>query len=175
MLQAAEGILQRVAVRFLMVLPNESLSREAASLIPEHLMVARQVGGLAEALQQATMAMASSGTVTLECAFFRVPTVVLYRVAWPTYWLGRLFVHVDHIAMPNLLAKEAVFPEFIQQSANPVQLAQASLELLEHPERRRKIQVKLDQVIASLGEGGASHRAANALLDFLQVRVSARL
>ena len=49
-----------------------------------------------------------------------MPTVVLYKTSWITYLLGRLFVKVKHIAMPNVLAGREVFPEFIQREANEV-------------------------------------------------------
>jgi lipid-A-disaccharide synthase len=167
MLAAARLIRDQCEVSFRMVLPNEDLARLAQKHIRPALPVEIQVGGLANALQQAALALASSGTVTLECAFFRVPTVVLYRLAWPTYWLGRIFVNVKFIAMPNLLANECVYPEFIQHAATAGNMARAALDLLENPERRRAVQTTLDRVMASLGQAGASARAARAILDLL--------
>jgi lipid-A-disaccharide synthase len=91
-----------------------------------------EVGGLPEALQQATLALASTGTVTLECAWFGVPTLALYRTSWLTYEIGRRVITVKHLAMPNLLADAVVMPEFIQSEANPVQLAQLGLTESSH-------------------------------------------
>lgn len=146
-----------------MVLPNArllSLARELADLSGIEV----RVGALAEELPQTTVAIASSGTVTMECAYFRVPTVVMYRTSWSTYALGRRFIKVKYLAMPNLLAGERVYPEFIQDEASAQNLARAASDLLNNPAARNVIQAKLDQVIGSLGGLGASGRGADAIV-----------
>jgi lipid-A-disaccharide synthase len=149
-----------------MVLPSESL-RELAKALADLNGIEVQVGGLAEALQKARVALASSGTVTMECAYFRVPTVVLYRTSWSTHALGRRFIKVKYLAMPNLLADEQVYPEFIQDQATGPNLAAAALELMRDEKRRAVIQAKLDSVIGSLGEVGASDRAARLVAELV--------
>ena len=147
-----------------MVLPSESLKNLAPSVAPlDGIEV--EVGNLPERLSQATIAIASSGTVTMECAYFRVPTVVLYKTSWLTYVLGKRMVKVKFLAMPNLLAGEAIYPEFIQHEATAENLARAALDLLNNRQRRSVIQTKLDAVIASLGEAGASRRAAALIAE----------
>jgi lipid-A-disaccharide synthase len=148
--------------RIEMVVPNEALKALAISWGAGEFEV--QAGGLSEALQRATVAMASSGTVTMECAYFGVPTVVLYKTSWSTYKLGRRFIKVKYLAMPNLLAGRAIYPEFIQAEANASNLCRAAKDLLTNPPRRAEIRAGLDHVIASLGAPGASDRAARAIL-----------
>ncbi len=126
-----------------------------------------QVGGLPEALRSATIAIASTGTVTMECAFFKVPTVALYKTSWSTYQIGKRIVTVKYLAMPNLLADEAVFPEFVQDAATGKNLAEAALALFQDAQRRRQIQAKLGEVIAGLGSSGANIRAAKAIWRLL--------
>ena len=104
----------------------------------------------------------------MECAFFEVPTVVLYKVSWPEYEVGRRIVKISHIAMPNLLAGETLFPEFIQQDAIPPKIAQAALELLDDSKRRDVLREKLARVIGSLGGPGAAQRAARAIVGLLE-------
>ena len=70
--------------------------------------------------------------------------------------------------MPNLLAKEEVFPEFIQHAATPDNISHAALQLLQNQSRREKVRAKLAEIIASLGEPGASRRAAEAILALMQ-------
>jgi lipid-A-disaccharide synthase len=142
-----------------MVVPSEALRTLAAKIAPLD-GVEVQVGALAEALTKARVAIASSGTVTMECAYFRVPTVVLYRTSWSTHALGRRFIKVKYLAMPNLLAGEQVYPEFIQDDATGENLARGALELMKDEKQRAVIKTKLDAVILSLGETGASDRAA---------------
>lgn len=149
------------------VLPNADLAARArAAALPSELQVL--VGGALEMLADADLALAKSGTVTLECALRGVPTVVLYKTTWPTYWLAKRLVRVPNVAMPNLLAGEEVFPEFIQAAATPESLARAALELLRDSERRAAIGAKLAGVAAALGPPGASDRAAEAIVGLMQ-------
>jgi lipid-A-disaccharide synthase len=122
---------------------------------------------LAESLSEASLAIASSGTVTLECALFRVPTVVIYKTSWLTYQIARRIITVKHIAMPNLLAGETVYPELIQNDAKPADLAREALEFLNNPSRVAVLKSKLSKAVESLGAPGASRRAAEAVLGML--------
>ncbi|MDP6034413.1 MAG: hypothetical protein QGG55_00065, partial [Verrucomicrobiota bacterium] len=123
-----------------------------------------EIGNIAAALKQADVAIASSGTVTMECAWFRVPTVVLYKTSWPTYALGRWFINIPHIAMPNVLAGHEIFPEFIQGEATGKNLARAVKRFLFGKETQEKIRLELDKVAGTLGDKGAAGRAANAVI-----------
>jgi lipid-A-disaccharide synthase len=103
----------------------------------------------------------------MECAYFGVPTVALYKTSWTTYQVGKRIIKVNYLSMPNLLAGEQLFPEFVQDAATPANLAQAASELLADPTRRAKIRAKLTTVVASLGAPGASRRAAKAIASVL--------
>lgn len=153
-------------VRGLMVLPNESLAQLARSAAGA-TTVEIQVGGLADALSRSTVAVASTGTVTLECAYFRVPTVAIYKTSWSTYQIGRRIIRVPYLAMPNLLAGAPLFPELIQQDATAAKLSAAALELLRDEPRRKAIRQQLEKVVLSLGGPGASSRAAQAIAQLL--------
>jgi lipid-A-disaccharide synthase len=69
--------------------------------------------------------------------------------------------------MPNILANEEIFPEFIQSAATPENIAGAALELLQNESRRKKIKSQLAKIISSLGEPGTSQRAATAIVQLL--------
>ncbi|MDP6251037.1 MAG: lipid-A-disaccharide synthase [Verrucomicrobiota bacterium] len=167
MLEAAVIFSEKIKTRLRMVLPSDEMLALARRHIPTGIEIDLQVGGLAKALGQASIAIASSGTVTMECAWFRVPTVVLYKTSPLTHALGRALLKVPHLAMPNLLAGEELFPEFIQSAANADNLAEASLRLLRDKAERTRILNGLDQVAAQLGEPGAATRAAQAVLGTL--------
>jgi lipid-A-disaccharide synthase len=131
-------------------------------------LIGVQAGGLAETLSGAALALASTGTVTMECAYFKVPTVTLYQTSWSTYQIGKRIVHVPHVAMPNIIAGETIFPEFIQGEATAPRIARAALELLEDENRRSWVKAKLAGVVRSLGEPGANCRAARAIGSILK-------
>jgi lipid-A-disaccharide synthase len=165
MLTALKTIQEKFpAAKAKMVLPDESLTQLAKSL-GANLEI--QIGNLPDALTQADAALASTGTVTMECAFFGVPTVTLYKTSWLTYEIGKRIVTVKSLTMPNLLAGETVYPEFVQNEATPENLSRAALALLQDESHRNKIQAQLAKIIAALGEPGAADRAANAVLSLL--------
>jgi len=155
--------------RATMVLPSEMLLNLAKTLCPVENVQVRH-GGLAEALSQATIAIASTGTVTMECAYFGVPAIALYKTSWATFQVGKRIATVRYMAMPNILADEEVFPEFIQDAATPENIANAAIELLRGPERRSQIRSRIEQIVTSLGRPGASSRAAQAILELLKDR-----
>ena len=163
MLSAWERIQAKLPeCRMKMVLPNESLAHRARAL---GARMEIQIGGLPAALAEADVAIASTGTVTMECAFFGVPTVTLYKTSWLTYEIGRRIVTVKSLTMPNLLAGEEVMPEFIQHHAIGWNIAHAALKLLQSEPRRLKIKKRLAQIVSTLGKPGATQRAAAAILD----------
>jgi lipid-A-disaccharide synthase len=119
-------------------------------------------------LSRCGLALVASGTASLECAFLRVPQIVIYKVNRLTYWVGRAVVKLPYLSMVNVLAGKPVVPELIQDDFTPAKLAEKALGLLEWPERRRKMQAEMAEVIAGLGGPGASGRAAAAVLKELE-------
>ena len=103
----------------------------------------------------------------MECAFFGVPTVVIYKASWSNYWLAKQFLKVKFLAMPNLLGNEEIYPELIQQEATAERIADEALKLLNDASGRSAIKSKLRTVIQSLGPPGASFRAAQAIVNLL--------
>jgi lipid-A-disaccharide synthase len=147
-----------------MILPNDSLV-ELAKSAGANLEI--QTGGLPDALATADVAIAKTGTVTMECAFFGLPTVTLYKGSWLNYQIARRLVTVKWFTMPNILADAEIYPEFLQNTATPENLARAALDLLQNEARRKEIKSQLANVISSFGEPGAAGRAADAVLSLL--------
>ena len=128
-------------------LANTSVSREQAMRHSAYwaCLILREIGPEAKAAtgaltaklkdprpeirREATLALASTGTVTMECAWFGVPTVTFYKTSWSTYQIGKRIIRVPYLAMPNILAGAPVFPEFIQHDATPEHLSRAVLDL----------------------------------------------
>jgi lipid-A-disaccharide synthase len=165
MLEALKLIQEKLpAAKAKMVLPNPGLV-QLAKFLGVTSGVEIQIGELPWALAESDVAIASTGTVTMECAFFGVPTVTLYKTSWLTYQIARRIVTVKSLTMPNLLAGETVYPEFIQNDATPENISRAALELLQDEVRRKTIKAQLAKIIKSLGEPGAPTRAATAVFS----------
>lgn len=123
-----------------------------------------KVGLTAEIMQRAFVGVVASGSATLEAAYFRMPFVLIYKVAWPTYFAGRLLVKVKFLGMPNVLAGKEIVPEFIQHGARAKDLAKAVARLLDDRYARERMMSEFDKIAMQLGESGASERAAKAIL-----------
>ena len=156
------------ASRAKMVLPDVALKQLADKLFTLPSDTEIQIGNLPQALAQADVAIASTGTVTVECAFIGVPTVTLYKTSWSTYQIAKRIVKVKWLTMPNILADEEIYPEFVQNAATPEPIAGAALELLQNEPRRAQIKKRLAEIVSTLGEPGATTRAATAILSLFQ-------
>jgi lipid-A-disaccharide synthase len=122
-----------------------------------------------EALAASDAAAVASGTVTLEAALLGTPMVVVYKesaINW--HLLGRL-ISTDHYGLVNLIAGERIMTELMQDELNGERLA-AELMLLLNDQRNQALRIRLHEVAHQLGEGGASRRAAERILDFVTKR-----
>jgi len=80
-------------------------------------------------LRQCRAALTKPGTVTLELALLKVPSVVFFMTSRLTYMLARLVVKVPYMALPNLLLHKSVFKEFIQADCSIDTLCNEMLDL----------------------------------------------
>jgi lipid-A-disaccharide synthase len=109
-----------------------------------------------------------SGTATLEAALMGRPIVVVYKLAWLSYLVGRLVVRgVRNFALVNLLAGRTVVPELLQEAATPERMAAEIERLLSDPGARRAQLEGLAEVRRSLGEPGAARRVAEEIAGAL--------
>jgi lipid-A-disaccharide synthase len=141
-----------------------AVNEQTAAMMMNHPRVEVQVGKAQELMKRATVAITASGTATMECAFYGCPMIVVYKVNWLTYLVGRIVVKVNWLAMPNVIADREVVPEFIQGDAKPDRIAAVARELLESQAKRGAMQNELAAVVSSLGGPGASERAAHLIL-----------
>lgn len=77
----------------------------------------------------------ASGTATLEAALFKRPMVISYAVNWLTYQIMQRKQLQPWVGLPNVLCRDFVVPELLQQDATPEKLAAATLQWLDTPER----------------------------------------
>ena len=120
-----------------------------------------------EALAASDAAAIASGTATLEAALLGTPMVIVYKES-PINWhvLGSL-INVDHYGLVNLIAERGVVTELMQHDCNGERMAKELLELLD-PDRQDTIRAELRRVAERLGDAGASRRAAEKILSFIQ-------
>lgn len=114
------------------------------------------------------VALATSGTVTLEIALHKKPMVVAYRVGPITYQIAKRLIKIPYISQPNLLAGERIVPEFIQDEATPEKLGKALFEwLAANNPAREKLQARLMEIHLKLRRN-AAETAANAIVELVK-------
>lgn len=155
-------------LRFRVAAASEELAREMNERLADRHAIEINVGETAAIMQRAFVGIVASGSATLEAAYFGMPFVLIYKVAWPTYVAARLVVNVDFLGMPNLLAGKEVVPEFIQHEARPDEITKAVRLLMEDSPARDRMISDFDAIIRNLGGSGASDRAAQAILEELK-------
>lgn len=102
---------------------------------------------LFQALDGCDYAVAASGTVTLNCAFMCVPTVVCYKVSLFNSWIFRSFIqYKGFVSLANLMLGKKVFPELLQEDCNEMMIYEHIKKWLDHPMVANKIQEKLVQL-----------------------------
>jgi lipid-A-disaccharide synthase len=141
---------------------DAALYRHGARDLPMALLF----GHAREALAACDVALAASGTVTLEAALTRRAMVIAYRVAPLSHWIARRMIRVPHVGLPNILCGEAVVPEFLQDDATPENLAQAVGNLLADAALRQSVEERFVRLHADLRRD-AAERAAEALVPLV--------
>jgi lipid-A-disaccharide synthase len=124
------------------------------------------------AMAYCDLALAASGTVTIEAAILGAPMVTYYRVTGLSWAVGKLLVDVPFYSMVNLIAEKKVVPELIQGEMTGEKIAAASAPLLDNVSEREKMKVELARVTRLLDDGAADpiSRAADEIEDLLGLR-----
>ena len=117
-----------------------------------------------EAMAASDVLLVASGTATLQAAVVGTPMVLLYKTTPLTYRLARWLIRVKWIGLVNLVAGRTIVPELIQDEATAERLSLEGRRLLNDRQAYNDMKQGLRQVRQSLGEPGASVRAAQVVL-----------
>jgi lipid-A-disaccharide synthase len=167
MLEVAKGILTEYPnARFVVPCVDDARGEQIKDLAGNFsLEIARDQ--FYDILSCARFNLVASGTATLENALFNVPMIVIYKVAGLTYWLARLLVSIESIAMVNILAKRKIVPEFIQGEATVETILPEALDLIGETSSRETMLENMAEIRDVLGESGASKLAATEILNLM--------
>jgi len=189
-LRAAEIVRERVpAARFVIGALNGRRAKRIAEIVAaedREVDIDIESGRTRELIEQATVALAVSGSVSLELLASRVPTVIVYRVSGLAYVVQSWFRRARFITLVNLLAAaepigpaqgvvrppvgvppadpDAVYPEYLAVQDPAERAAGHLVEWLTEPTARRRIVARLDRLACEVAHGGSADRAAAAVL-----------
>ena len=176
MLEAAHFVLdQRSETQFVVVVAPNRDPKEAEEIIAAGKYNGSRKDSLRvvhhqtrDALAASDVAAVASGTATLEAALLKTPLVIVYKESLANWHVLGSLIAVEHYGLVNLIAGRRLATELIQNDFTGESLGREVLSLLE-PDRNAAMRAELKGVAERLGEGGASRRAAQAILDFMKV------
>ncbi|MGA2711860.1 MAG: lipid-A-disaccharide synthase [Bryobacteraceae bacterium] len=125
-----------------------------------------------DAMAHCDVALAASGTVTVEAALLGAPMVTFYRVTGTSWAIGKLLVKVPFYSMVNLIAEKRVVPELMQGEMTGERIAAETTRLLDDARERGKMKEELLRVASLLsgpGKADAISRAADEAERLLEV------
>lgn len=123
----------------------------------EHIPVV--IGRTPEIMCGADVVIVSSGTATIETAYFATPMIVVYKTGALTYQIAKRLIKLNHIGMVNIVAGQAVVPEFIQGQVTGEALAAEAIDIVNDTARLAQMVMDLKMVRERLGDGDAAARA----------------
>lgn len=165
-------VMKKIIPELVVVLPLAE-NIEMATLEPyrNSLSDIRVMRGFAyDALAYCDTAVVASGSVTLEAAVLKTPTIVIYRISPVSYLLARMLVKINFISLPNIIAGKSVFPEYIQ-SIDPEKIAEKALHMVHNG--KEEIQEDIEGIVEKLGHYNAYKSAGDAVIGFLEKRYGA--
>jgi lipid-A-disaccharide synthase len=136
---------------------------------PEAPLVLSAPADKRAAFAAATVALAASGTVSLELAANRLPMVIAYDVAWLTREILLKLVRLDTVTLVNLVSETRAIPEFIGRTCKPAPISRVLAQLLEDEDARADQFAAMDLTMDRLGRGGEAPglRAARSVMGAL--------
>jgi lipid-A-disaccharide synthase len=120
-----------------------------------------------ELMKKAQVGIVKTGTSTLESALLGLPHAMIYKTSAITYFLGKSFVDLEHISLPNILLGKTAVKEFIQKEASPESISAEIKQLLTNQNYYNEVKSDLGSIREILGSKSASENVANTILEII--------
>jgi lipid-A-disaccharide synthase len=157
---AAIEILQAKLPHLIPVLPVApgmlSLVNQYVNQFPKVTNLKLLEGQSHTVMVSADVAMVTSGTATLETALFKCPMVISYAMPWLTWYITQRKRLQPWVGLPNILCRDFVVPELLQQQATPQAIASSVTDWFAHPERMLELKKTFSKLHESLRADTAS-------------------
>ena len=120
-----------------------------------------------EMMKYCDFLVVTSGTATLETAFLGTPFLIVYKTSKISFELGKRFIKIKRIGLPNIVLDKDIIPELIQDEANGKSIYNKTLEILNSKEKYDKISDELKELHEILGSKSASKEVAKIIENLL--------
>lgn len=140
-----------------------SLDRELYEQFTKNTHVSLVRNDTYSLLKASKAALVTSGTATLETALLKIPQIVCYKTQRLTYWIAKRIIKLPFISLVNIILDREAVPELIQSDLHTKRLQSEFKKLLDNNTAQQQLEA-YDQLEVLLGEGGASRKAAAAIV-----------
>ncbi len=120
-----------------------------------------------EMMKYCDFLVVTSGTATLETAYLGTPFLIVYKTSKISYELGKRFIKIKRIGLPNIVLDKDIIPELIQDKANGKSIYNKTLEIINSKEKYDKISEELKELHEILGIKSASKEVAKIIENLL--------
>ncbi|MBN2571635.1 MAG: lipid-A-disaccharide synthase [Ignavibacteriales bacterium] len=120
-----------------------------------------------ELLRYAKFGIIKSGTSTVEAAFSELPFVVVYSTSSLTHFIGKKFIKINYIAMPNIIAGKKIVEELIQKDVNKENIFKVCDHILGDNKKLNIMKNNLRQVKENLDSNNCSAKTAEIIYSFV--------
>ncbi|MCF6154077.1 MAG: lipid-A-disaccharide synthase [Candidatus Brocadia sp.] len=127
------------------------------------------VGNVHEVIKASDLCIAGAGTITLQIAYYLKPMIIVYKISPFAYFIARPFLTTPYIGLVNTLAHKMIVPELLMCRKNSTWLANQAIQLLSDNQKRQICIQELTGLIDRIGKPGASERAADEILNLLNL------
>lgn len=118
-------------------------------------------------VNDAKLVVSASGTATLEVGIIGRPMVIIYKTGYITYFIAKNLVTLTSIGLINLVLDNKIVPELIQHEATAEKISMELSKFLEDELYFKQTKEKLNKTVTLLGDGKASLKTAELLLEYL--------
>ena len=113
-------------------------------------------GKVDEIISSANIAIAASGTASLQIALHKKPMIVIYKGSWVSYFIWKMIRLIPHVSLPNILLNENFVPEMLQHRAKPNLLSKKACEIIKDKKYPKKIESKFNKLHNDLRKNTSS-------------------
>ena len=113
-------------------------------------------GKVDEILSSSNIAIAASGTASLQIALHKKPMIIIYRGSWISYFVWKMVRLIPHVSLPNILLNEDIVPEMLQHRATPTLLSKKACEIINDKRYLKKIESKFYKLHKDLKKNTSS-------------------
>ena len=113
-------------------------------------------GRVDEILSSSNIAIAASGTASLQIALHKKPMIIIYKGSWISYFVWKMIRLIPHVSLPNILLNENIVPEMLQHRATPTLLSKKACEIIKDKRYLKKIESKFYKLHKDLKKNTSS-------------------